>query len=641
MYLGIKRGGGGCRLIAMNRLGSILTKQNVITGLLVFMLVPWLRGAREPVGMVLIFGAVAVAFFLLWRQPIKLRFNWSVAHTSGLLLVAWSALSLIWSVNRFQSVSWLVTLVMAMGVYLTAYLAFQQEDIRQKWLSGFVWMAAGVSLVGVIIFLAQDYERLTSLFYWANPMAAFGLPAILLGLRQVLSNFSWPRAMATGMVLVAFWLTDSRTAIVTMALTAVLGIASYRLRKPDWTKIVLIMSISLVMAFGLGIIKRQMQGRSVTVVPGARFEEALKGESQSGSDRLNYLKSSWDIWLDNPLIGTGAGTFATVHPRYQKSVVSAVSDPHNFYVKTLVELGMVGLVLLLIFVTGLLVAAFKAWWRGGLPAAVGLSLAALLVHIALDIDLSFPVLVALLMQLAAWAPAVRAKSPLTAKAIVALPLGIMAAGLLVIGWYLPHQKADFGGRAQANNDYLQAAEFYASSHSGVIYNPDWLTREGINYYTYALSSKQKSEYLDLAQQLASEASNLDSLDAQHRFLLARIHRARGKQADAISEYEKAISMDSLNQPEYYLDLAHYLYIKGQIKRSLDLSNHALVLYSDSVVLNRNADQTLPSQVSALYLLRGQVYMSLGNLAAAEADFAKALIVDKNNSAARKQLRILN
>jgi O-antigen ligase len=95
------------------------------------------------------------------------------------------------------------------------------------------------------------------------------------------------------------------------------------------------------------------------VVPGSRFAEAASGESKSTSDRLYYLGSAFDMWLAHPWGGTGAGTYRDVHPQYQKRVISASSNAHNFYVQTLAELGLVGTLALVAVMLWLLAGGLR------------------------------------------------------------------------------------------------------------------------------------------------------------------------------------------------------------------------------------------------------------------------------------------
>src|SRR3989442_12419660 len=94
-------------------------------------------------------------------------------------------------------------------------------------------------------------------------------------------------------------------------------------------------------------------------------------------------------------MGTGAGTFQYVFPRYRDVTVTAFYDyAHNDYVQTLGEMGAAGG---LILVWGLL-AAGQLWARrqredqaiGILRQAIGFGLLAVALHETVDFGLQIP-----------------------------------------------------------------------------------------------------------------------------------------------------------------------------------------------------------------------------------------------------------
>lgn len=86
----------------------------------------------------------------------------------------------------------------------------------------------------------------------------------------------------------------------------------------------------------------------------------------SSSGRNTQSRIAWDTWLDNPVIGTGSGT-------YERSFLlvrdyGKVRDAHNLYAQTLAELGVIGFVLL----AGFIAATFSTLRRARLvPGAAG------------------------------------------------------------------------------------------------------------------------------------------------------------------------------------------------------------------------------------------------------------------------------
>jgi len=117
----------------------------------------------------------------------------------------------------------------------------------------------------------------------------------------------------------------------------------------------------------------------------------------SGGGRPELWRFAWSIYRDNPLLGSGAGSFE----RGWESNPNApfkVRDAHGLFIETLAELGPVGLLVLIAALAIPLVAAIPARTQQLVPACLG-AYVAFLVHAAQDWDweLSGVTLVALLV----------------------------------------------------------------------------------------------------------------------------------------------------------------------------------------------------------------------------------------------------
>ena len=107
----------------------------------------------------------------------------------------------------------------------------------------------------------------------------------------------------------------------------------------------------------------------------------------SGSSRADYWSVAWRAYRDEPLYGTGGGTFARVW-LVERRVPQPVKDAHSLYLETLAELGPLGL--------ALLVAALAAPLLGGRARWTATALApytAFLAHAAQDWDWELPAVV--------------------------------------------------------------------------------------------------------------------------------------------------------------------------------------------------------------------------------------------------------
>ncbi|MBA2476273.1 MAG: O-antigen ligase family protein [Actinobacteria bacterium] len=106
--------------------------------------------------------------------------------------------------------------------------------------------------------------------------------------------------------------------------------------------------------------------------------------SFSGGPRIPQWRVAWDTFAEQPLLGTGAGTYEQAWLLHRR-LPGKVRDAHSLYLENLAELGAVGLGLLLTALCVPLVAALRARRRGLVPAAAG-AYVAYLAHAGIDWD---------------------------------------------------------------------------------------------------------------------------------------------------------------------------------------------------------------------------------------------------------------
>jgi O-antigen ligase len=70
--------------------------------------------------------------------------------------------------------------------------------------------------------------------------------------------------------------------------------------------------------------------------------------------RINFVRNSWDVIKENPLIGVGTGDFPNEYKKINEinspEMVDGVADatnPHNMYILVLMQLGVLGLISML------------------------------------------------------------------------------------------------------------------------------------------------------------------------------------------------------------------------------------------------------------------------------------------------------
>ena len=80
----------------------------------------------------------------------------------------------------------------------------------------------------------------------------------------------------------------------------------------------------------------------------------------SAAGRLDFFASAWEVWSKSPIVGAGIGAFPIMIGR-----PDATAYPHNLFLETLAELGVVGLILLIaVLALGLGSAWARRRWAG-------------------------------------------------------------------------------------------------------------------------------------------------------------------------------------------------------------------------------------------------------------------------------------
>lgn len=116
-----------------------------------------------------------------------------------------------------------------------------------------------------------------------------------------------------------------------------------------------------------------------TVVPVAvkqrvTMTQDANGELDSSTQqRVELWKEAWTSFVHSPILGEGFATY-----RYSQHAVANLKDTHNWFVKVIVETGIVGLCLYLILLAQMLTLSIGLFRHGGDPLYRGLGLGILL-----------------------------------------------------------------------------------------------------------------------------------------------------------------------------------------------------------------------------------------------------------------------
>jgi Flp pilus assembly protein TadD len=256
------------------------------------------------------------------------------------------------------------------------------------------WVALGVAVLAAIVLDPRRLQLLGVLFAVGAPAAA----AVLAASRyEALRRVDSPVALATreGQRLA---LILAGLALLAAVAAAAFAVLERRLDVPRPLRLGFAGAVALV-ALGLLIAVFVRFGGPVTLADKAYDSftgppPSIEGDigerlfSFSGNYRVDLWKSAWRGYRDHPLVGLGAGGYEQ-HWLQDRRFEHKVRDAHNLYLETLVELGPVGLALLLLVVGAPLVAAVGAR-RHPLASAAFAAYTAYLVHASVDWDWELP-----------------------------------------------------------------------------------------------------------------------------------------------------------------------------------------------------------------------------------------------------------
>jgi O-Antigen ligase len=261
----------------------------------------------------------------------------------------------------------------------------------------------------------------------------------------------------------------------------------------------------------------------------------------SSTSRWQWWQEAWQAFEDQPLRGTGAGTFELTHRLLRTNGV-AVTEPHDLPLQLLSETGIVGALL----AAGSLVAAGIGIVRrvrrlDGETRAVALALAlgvlGFVLHALLDFDWDFvavcaPFLVTAGVLLGAGAPVVRERR--WGLAPIPAALAFAAAFSLLTPWFA-QRKTD---AALASLEAGRPAQAARQAHRARSLNP--LSLEPL--FVEAAAAEQLGD-LGAARDLYVKAVNLQPLNWSAWYELGAFWVSVKNHEAAIAPLERAVELD--------------------------------------------------------------------------------------------------
>lgn len=341
-----------------------------------------------------VIGVAFVYLLITRRRALTLPAFLSVALLAIYLmasLLSWTFTRAPYSLNNLADIA-LYPLVGLMIVNLP----LSAEDHRRAWLA-FLVSALGVAVLGLILYLTGLHiwspnplvaNRLNITFADPNITARFlslgACAAVLLySQRQAPPWLAFGAAIACALVLPMTW---SRSGLVLFVVSVAVGVVFAF----DRRRAAAIGAVAVVVFAASAVINSDTRLRAegaletltsmVTGHAGSATAQPVPGEDPVVDNRVYLVQAGMSMFKDHPVLGVGFGGYenallTTYRSFLPKGYTDSVS--HTSVITVLAEQGVVGLVLLILFLLQLareaLTVRFRAgpmWFWSTLPAAL-------------------------------------------------------------------------------------------------------------------------------------------------------------------------------------------------------------------------------------------------------------------------------
>jgi len=297
------------------------------------------------------------------------------------------------------------------GIFLTCRHGMVNRQLCMFLLYLLVLLGVGETAFGYYLSNHLDWfpfgpaERLHD-YYAPRWLGTYGCPnhygyllVMAMGAAMALGSFSklpWPVRIilfyVSIMMMVGVMYSGSRGSWIALAASicalVIIGIRNGAMRW--WVPVTgaLMLTIVSVFLFSLSPVVRMRLADGVNLLSGDKLQTYV---------RVELARDALHIAHDNPLFGTGPGTFVFIHPRYQDSTFAFKAVlTHDDYLNCLDDYGIIGFGLAMFFVAAVTLKFFRpleidSRWQDRVLVATGFAAwIALLFHSLVDFNLHIP-----------------------------------------------------------------------------------------------------------------------------------------------------------------------------------------------------------------------------------------------------------
>lgn len=289
------------------------------------------------------------------------------------LLFLWMLLSLLWSHASMQSTLigiWKYRKLLYIPLMVLLFTdALWRERAIKTWLA----VAVVLMLFSLIRLLPDPIGDGQMGVHPALPLSTYTyislgfvlIPALTLGLAwimraQTLTEKGLGATVALLTVAFVVLAQQGRANYVTLTTLLIFFVCTQLRGKQKWLSMMAI----LVVALCIGLFSSKVQHRLTEVITDARVDQTTETISSSGL-RIAFWRTTADIVKNNPILGTGMGTWADEYRKYvvrtpnTPKISPLGGNPHQEYLLMASQLGLIGLALFIVWLLRCIFASKK------------------------------------------------------------------------------------------------------------------------------------------------------------------------------------------------------------------------------------------------------------------------------------------
>ena len=359
---------------------------------------PIARGAA-PIRLWSITPVLLVLYFLifLWlghaNNTSDYKFITTPLDKFIFLFIMLATTSFAFSIYKYESFYSLIMLFAYAGLYYLVVNEFDHTMIKRI-IYLIICVAVSISVYGFMQYLGffghpwwNPKEFLASTFVNHNHFAGYLELVIPVTIGLLLTGGKGKRAplvAASIIMLSIFILAQSRggwiSLSISLSIMAAIILKDRNNKKGVFVLILVILATLAILYSGRDIVSQRIE--SVT---------DMSYKDMSTDTRIKIWKGAIEIIKNNPLIGTGIGTFVWAFPRYNPQVLDVQANfAHNDYLETASDMGIFALLVMILLFANAIRVGFKNRKTNPLSLGCAIGILSLALHGMTDFNFHIP-----------------------------------------------------------------------------------------------------------------------------------------------------------------------------------------------------------------------------------------------------------